>query len=339
MVLADLALGTRRQRRRACSGQEPVAHRSMRAVAGVGTPRRSDAGGLTAQALGVVDMVLTKPTGPRDEEFHTAITEELGEWSWTTAPVVETVKIVDADDGRGREIHELLDRLGVPSGLHVPDSAIGKRIAERAPSSEWNTLVEVMDTTVLADPTNRELAATFGVAVDVTSSVFDLAVVGAGPAGLAAAVLGASEGLSTLVLEGEAFGGQAGTSSMIRNYLGFPRGITGRQLGRRAVLQATSFGAAFDLARAATAFEPGTPHRLTMDDGSRCGGPRRGPRLWRHLSPPRRRTTRGARRPRGVLRRIDHPGPRAARRRRGGRRRRQLRRTGRLAPRPLRRPA
>ena len=198
---------------------------------------------LRAQALGVVDMVLTKPTGPRDEEFHTAITEELGEWSWTTAPVVETVKIVHTDDGRGREIHELLNRLGVPSGLHVPDSTIGKRIAERAPSSEWNTLVEVMGTTVLADPTNRELAATFGVAVDVTSSGFDLAVVGAGPAGLAAAVLGASEGLSTLVLEGEAFGGQAGTSSMIRNYLGFPRGITGRQLGRRAVLQATSFGA------------------------------------------------------------------------------------------------
>ena len=69
-------------------------------------------------------------------------------------------------------------------------------------------------------------------------------------------MLGASEGLSTLVLEGEAFGGQAGTSSMIRNYLGFPRGISGRQLGRRAVLQATSFGAAFDLARAATVFEP-----------------------------------------------------------------------------------
>ncbi len=221
-----------------------------------------------AQALGVVDMVLTKPTGPRDEEFHTAITEELGEWSWTTAPVVETVKIVHTDDGRGREIHELLNRLGVPSGLHVPDSTIGKRIAERAPSSEWNTLVEVMETTVLADPTNRELAATFGVAVDVTSSGFDLAVVGAGPAGLAAAVLGASEGLSTLVLEGEAFGGQAGTSSMIRNYLGFPRGITGRQLGRRAVLQATSFGAAFDLARAAVAFEAGEPHQLTLDDGS-----------------------------------------------------------------------
>ena len=70
------------------------------------------------------------------------------------------------------------------------------------------------------------------------------------------------------MLEGEAFGGQAGTSSMIRNYLGFPRGVTGRQLGRRAVLQATSFGATFDLARAVTGLEPGEPHQLTLDDGA-----------------------------------------------------------------------
>ena len=114
--------------------------------------------------------------------------------------------------------------------------------------------------TILADPTNRELAAAFGATVDVESTVFDLAIVGAGPAGLGAAVYGASEGLSTLVLEGEAFGGQAGTSSMIRNYLGFPRGVTGRQLGRRAVLQASGFGAAFDLARAVTGLDRG---RLT----------------------------------------------------------------------------
>ena len=221
-----------------------------------------------AVALGVVDTVLTKPTGPRDEEFHGAITEDLGEWAWTTAPVVEAVRIVGADDGRGREIHEVLDRLGVPVGVHHPDSEVGAAIAQRAGRQGWQTLVEVMGTTTLADPSNRELAAAFGVTVDVASTVFDLAIVGAGPAGLGAAVYGASEGLHTLVLEAEAFGGQAGTSSMIRNYLGFPRGITGRQLGRRAVLQATAFGAAFDLARAVTGLEPGTPHRLTLDDGA-----------------------------------------------------------------------
>lgn len=220
-----------------------------------------------ALTLGVVDTVLTKPTGPRDEEFHTAISEDLGEWAWTTAPVVETVKIVGTDS-RAREIREALDRHGVPSGLHDPGTPVGRAIAERAGPRGWHTLVEVMGTTVLRDPTNRQLATAFGANVDVGSTAFDLVVVGAGPAGLGAAVNGASEGLSTLVLEGEAFGGQAGSSSMIRNYLGFARGVTGRQLGRRGVLQAAGLGAAFDLARAATGLEPGKPHRLALDDGA-----------------------------------------------------------------------
>jgi thioredoxin reductase (NADPH) len=220
-----------------------------------------------AVALGVVDTVLTKPTGPRDEEFHTAISEDLGEWAWTTTPVVEAVKIV-TEDGRGREIHAVLDRLGVPTGVHDSDSDVGRAIAQRANQHGWHTLVEVLGSTILVDPTNRDLAAAFGVTVDVGSTVFDVAVVGAGPAGLGAAVYGASEGLDTLVLEAEAFGGQAGTSSMIRNYLGFPRGVTGRQLGRRALLQASGFGAAFDLARAVTRLEPGAPHRLILDDGA-----------------------------------------------------------------------
>jgi thioredoxin reductase (NADPH) len=221
-----------------------------------------------ALALGVVDTVLTKPTGPRDEEFHGAITEELSEWSWTGLSVVEAVKIVGADDRRSREVHAVLDRLGVPTGVHSPDSEVGAAIAQRIGRQGWRTLVEVMGTTTLADPSNRDLAAAFGATVDVESTLFDLAIVGAGPAGLAAAVYGASEGLRTLLLEAEAFGGQAGTSSMIRNYLGFPRGITGRQLGRRAVLQAGAFGVSIDLARAATGLEPGKPHRLPLDDGA-----------------------------------------------------------------------
>ncbi len=221
-----------------------------------------------AVALGVVDTVLTKPTGRRDEEFHTTITEDLGEWAWTTTPAVEAVRIVSVDERRADEIHEVLDRLGVPSGIHAPGSDVAAAIAARSPQPTWRTLVEVMGTAVLADPTNRDLAVAFGACADVGSAVFDLAVVGSGPAGLGAAVSAASEGLSTLVLEREAFGGQAGTSSMIRNYLGFPRGVTGRQLGRRAVIQAAAFGAAFDLARNVTALHPGAPHRLLLDDGA-----------------------------------------------------------------------
>jgi thioredoxin reductase (NADPH) len=221
-----------------------------------------------AMALGVVDTVLTKPTGPRDEDFHTAIGEDLAEWAWTVAPVVEAVKIVGERNGRSREIHHVLDRLGVPSGIHEPGSPEGQTILARAGTAAASPVVEVMGTTVLANPTNRQLAEAFGVAVDVSAEVFDVAVVGAGPAGLGAAVYAASEGLSTLVLEGDAFGGQAGTSSMIRNYLGFPRGITGRQLGRRAVLQSASFGARFDLARSVTGLVPGRPHQLTLEDGA-----------------------------------------------------------------------
>ena len=184
--------------------------------------------------------MLTKPTGPRTKS-STRRSQRTSPSGRTVPPVVEAVRIVGTQPGRSTEIHQLLDRLGVPSGLHDPDSAEGREIAHRVSHDEWRCLVEVMGTSVLTDPTNRQLAEAFGVAVDVAPTVFDVAVVGAGPAGLGAAVYAASEGLSTLVLEGEAFGGQAGTSSMIRNYLGFPRGITGRQLGRRAVLQAAAF--------------------------------------------------------------------------------------------------
>jgi thioredoxin reductase (NADPH) len=221
-----------------------------------------------AELLGVIDTVLTKPTGVRDEEFHGAITEQLSEWSWTTTPVVEAVKVVDRPGAaRGGVIRDVLERLGVPTGLHDPDSDIGTRITEAAGRDPACPIVEVMGQIVLVDPTNREIAAAFGAVVDVRDVVFDLAIVGAGPAGLGAAVYAASEGLSTLILEADAFGGQAGTSSMIRNYLGFPRGITGRQLGRHAIHQAAGFGAALDLARAATGLEPGAPHRLALDDG------------------------------------------------------------------------
>jgi thioredoxin reductase (NADPH) len=222
-----------------------------------------------AAALGLADTVLSKPTGARDEEFHSAITEDLGDWAWTTTPTVEAVKVVgDGDSGRVGEIRDLLERLGVPTGVHPPESPIGQLITDAAGPGVAYPVVEVMGQTVLADPTDRQIATAFGAVADVRDITFDLAVVGAGPAGLGAAVYGASEGLSTLVIEAEAFGGQAGTSSMIRNYLGFPRGITGRELGRRAILQAVRFGAVLDLARAVTALEAGAPHRLRLSDGA-----------------------------------------------------------------------
>ncbi len=213
--------------------------------------------------------MLTKPTGARDEEFHGAITESLGDWAWTTTPVVEAVKVVGGGDGgRADEIRDLLERLGVPTGVHPATSPTGRSIIDAAGPDVVFPVVEVMGQTVLSDPTNRQIAEAFGAIVDVHNRVFDLAVVGAGPAGLAAAVYAASEGLSTVIFEVEAYGGQASTSSMIRNYLGFPDGITGRQLGRRAILQATRFGAELDLARAVTGLDTGAPKRVTLSDGA-----------------------------------------------------------------------
>jgi thioredoxin reductase (NADPH) len=223
----------------------------------------------SATALGRVDSTLNKPTGVRDEEFHTAITEYLAEWAWTTTPVVEAVKIVGDHRSRGvRQIFDVLTRHGVPSGVHPPESEEGRRILDRVTGDVELPVVEVMHRVVLADPTYAELAAAFNLVVDVGSTVYDVAVVGAGPAGLGAAVYGASEGLATLVIEREAVGGQAGTTSMIRNYLGFPRGVSGVQLGRRGLMQATRFGAAFDVSRSVTAIQAGADHhQLTLSNG------------------------------------------------------------------------
>ena len=102
----------------------------------------------------------------------------------------------------------------------------------------------------LVDPEPEELAAKVGLSMQATQEFYDMVVVGAGPAGLAAAVYGASEGLKTLVIEPEAPGGQAGSTSRIENYLGFPAGITGADLGRRAHMQASRFGAEFVTQRA-----------------------------------------------------------------------------------------
>src|SRR6185295_12434488 len=114
------------------------------------------------------------------------------------------------------------------------------------------------------------LADALGITEDFDhDAVFDLAVVGAGPAGLAAAVYGASEGLQTIVLESIAPGGQAGTSSKIENYLGFPTGISGGALAGRAQVQAQKFGARLAVARAVTGLDcDGTPFRLTLEDGA-----------------------------------------------------------------------
>ncbi|MBY8825871.1 FAD-dependent oxidoreductase [Sphingomonas colocasiae] len=132
--------------------------------------------------------------------------------------------------------------------------------------------VVICDGRVLRNPSNHALADCIGIAVHIDPDhVHDVAVVGAGPAGLAAAVYAASEGLETVVIEGTAPGGQAGTSSKIENYLGFPTGISGQALAGRAQVQAQKFGARLAVSREVTALEcggAGEPYRLTLADGA-----------------------------------------------------------------------
>jgi thioredoxin reductase (NADPH) len=167
------------------------------------------------------------------------------------------------------EIRDFFDRMGMPTRLYDPDSEIGRRV--RAEFGDdvgyplvWSMVRPPMAPTSAADVARSIYGTPDGVSVP---GVVDLAVVGAGPAGLAAAVYGASEGLSTVVLESGAIGGQAGTSSMIRNYLGFPRGISGMRLAQRARNQAIRFGAQFFTGWPVTGLTSGAPHTIHTDGG------------------------------------------------------------------------
>jgi thioredoxin reductase (NADPH) len=147
----------------------------------------------------------------------------------------------------------------------------------RTPSKKSAESDEINADDIMSNPTLAEMASKmYGSVRDLDPDfVADMVVVGSGPAGLAAAVYGASEGLATVVLESEAIGGQAGTSSMIRNYLGFPRGISGMRLAQRARMQALRFGARFFVGLPVDALEPGvdgTPHTLRLEGGDTVRG-------------------------------------------------------------------
>ena len=225
-------------------------------------------------AKGKYDAFLLMPRGVRDEEFHTAVCELLSDWGSTVAaPEVDTVRIVTpAPDALTQAIRDFLDRMGMPNRTYSPDSEQGRDVIERAGGTPAFPLVEAVDREIFSPTSVRDVAIrAFGTPTDIElDAVVDVAVVGAGPAGLAAAVYASSEGLSTVVLESEAVGGQAGTSSMIRNYLGFPRGISGMRLAQRARNQAIRFGTRFFTGWSVTELEvgaDGSPFVLHTDGG------------------------------------------------------------------------
>jgi thioredoxin reductase (NADPH) len=201
---------------------------------------------LEAAALGWLEFYLLKPTGSPDEQFHRVITESLAEWWREQGRQFESPTVTVIGDERSARVHELRDVLtrgNVSFGFYPRDSPEGQAALRRLGVSEPAGPVVSLDTGVmLVDPANAEIAKALGLEVRPAGQVYDVVIVGAGPAGLAAAVYAASEGLHTALMEQDAFGGQAGTSSRIRNYLGFPDGVSGTELAQRAYQQAWVFG-------------------------------------------------------------------------------------------------
>ncbi len=203
-------------------------------------------------AFGRMDNYILKPWQPAEVHLYPFVSEFLAIWTRAHRPGMEVVKVIgDETSIHVTELRTLLERNGVPHGFYAVESEQARDLLKRANViAERLPVVILLDGHALVDPSFKEIADDLG-ANDSTDEVYDVAIVGGGPAGLAAAVYAASEGLSTIVIEREAIGGQAGTSSLIRNYLGFPRGIGGAELAQRAYQQAWLFGAKFAFARRA----------------------------------------------------------------------------------------
>jgi len=225
-----------------------------------------------AMAMGRTDSWIFKPWEPAERNLFPRVSELLADWVEATGqPAFHPVRVVaDAGAPRTHELRDMLVRNDVAAEFLAPDSPSGQALLDAAGvdgsrlpvAVYWRGLVQVQ-------PSLGDIAGALGVPARPSCDDYDVTIVGAGPAGLSAALCSASEGLHTLLLEPRSFGGQAGSTSLIRNYLGFPRGVTGRQLASMAYDQCMLFGAESVFDRAERLDVRGDRLILTLGNGGR----------------------------------------------------------------------
>jgi thioredoxin reductase (NADPH) len=231
----------------------------------------TDAAIASINAIGL-DYYLMKPWDPPEERLYPVLDDLLSDWLATVPVPYDGIRVAGTLwSASSHNVKEFLARSQIPyQWLDIEKSDEARVLVEKA-SEDRPQLPTVFfpDGSILQNPDLRTLAEKIGLTAKPEQPFYDLIIIGAGPAGLAAAVYGASEGLRTVVIEQEAAGGQAGTSARIENYLGFPQGVSGGDLTRRATTQARRLGAEIVPARRVTGLRIEDPYRIvTLDDGS-----------------------------------------------------------------------
>lgn len=255
----------------------PEARRALLIEWGAWAERNTAEAILQAMAVGDISYYVLKPWDSPDELFHRTVAEFVQEWSRGEASHQREVTVLaDRYSARGYEVRSVLSRNGIPHafralGTPMADATLSRILPAHPAAHDAEVVVwmPALGDAVLLDPTDVEIAEAWGVAttLDGDNREFDVLIIGAGPAGLATAVYASSEGVRTLAVERESIGGQAGSSSLIRNYLGFSRGVSGAELAQRGYQQAWVFGAHFVLMREVTSLRPGPDGFVAMVAG------------------------------------------------------------------------
>ena len=229
------------------------------------------------QAINVVDLdhYLLKPWDPPEEKLYPVVDGLLDAWTATDRQPPREIRVIGHRwSARSYEVRDFLARNLVPFRWYLAEDAEAQRLMSAAGVGDDKLPVVITaDGTAMIEPSDAELAQHVGLATSPSTDFYDLIVIGGGPAGLGAAVYGGSEGLRTVLIERRATGGQAGTSSRIENYLGFPDGVSGEQLTERARRQALKFEVELLTARDVVGLEQrGNAKVVRFDDGNEIAG-------------------------------------------------------------------